>query len=478
MGRDDTTLDPESLRADRVSAPATRPALVLLFSREEPHRAGEVLFPPRGKEAEPQVLGRGGARPDDPHPRGGWLRQRPGENEPTPPLSSAAISRVQLVLRPHADGVAVQSVGRRAMRVDGLETTRAVMREGSSLVLEDELVLALTRRPVALPPARAWPARLAVPFGRADAFGMVGESPACWALRDELAFAAERDLHVLLHGPTGSGKELAARTIHALSGLDDAMIARNAATIPSGLVDAELFGNVKDYPNPGMKERDGLVGAADGSTLFLDEIGELPEEQQAHLLRVLDRGEYQRLGEERSRTSRFRLLGATNRPLDRLKHDLLARLTLRIELPSLDDRPEDVPLIARHLLLEASAEDAKLADQFVEERDGERHVRVAPELVEALCRAGFEHGVRELSAVLWRCIQKSTGPWIALAPDVEAELARHAEPAVDASEVGPDAIRAALEAHDWVVSRAYKALGLKNRHVLNRLMKKHGITRE
>src|SRR5690606_5383103 len=105
-------------------------------------------------------------------------------------------------------------------------------------------------------------------------FGIVGESPAAWALRDELAFVAARDLHVLLHGATGTGKELAARAIHGLGrSAGREMIARNAATLPAGIADAELFGNAKDYPNPGMRERPGLVGAADGSTLFLDELG-------------------------------------------------------------------------------------------------------------------------------------------------------------------------------------------------------------
>src|SRR5207244_827185 len=79
------------------------------------------------------------------------------------------------------------------------------------------------------------------------------------------------------------------------------LLARNAATFPEALVDAELFGNVRDYPNPGMPERPGLIGASDGGILFLDEIGELPHALQAHLLRVLDGGEYQRLGESRSR---------------------------------------------------------------------------------------------------------------------------------------------------------------------------------
>src|SRR5256885_12859655 len=105
------------------------------------------------------------------------------------------------------------------------------------------------------------------------------------------------------------------------------MVSRNAATFPAGLIDVELFGNVANYPNHGMPERPGVVGEADGSTLFLDEIGELPTELQSHLLRFLDeRGEYTRLGDARRRTSDVRVVAATNRALEDLKHDLAARL--------------------------------------------------------------------------------------------------------------------------------------------------------
>ena len=140
----------------------------------------------------------------------------------------------------------------------------------------------------------------------------------------------------LLLGESGTGKELAARAVHQLSQRGrQQFVARNAATLPAGLIDAELFGNAKNYPNPGMPERRGLIGEADGGSLFLDEIGELPVELQAHLLRVLDGdGEYQRLGEGVARRSNFRLIAATNRDPSTLKHDLAARFTARIELPT------------------------------------------------------------------------------------------------------------------------------------------------
>jgi len=95
----------------------------------------------------------------------------------------------------------------------------------------------------------------------------------------------------------------------------------------------------------------GIIGEADGGPLFLDEIGELRHDLQAHLLRVLDRGgEYQRLGDARSRRSDFRLMAATNRPVDAPEHDLAARVAIRARVPGLDERRQDIPLLLRHLL--------------------------------------------------------------------------------------------------------------------------------
>ncbi|MEC7523311.1 MAG: sigma 54-interacting transcriptional regulator [Myxococcota bacterium] len=467
---DDTTLDPGALGADRARERPLHPAWIIAWSRSEAHRVGEV-GPLRGEG----LIGRGDARPDDAAPRVSWLRQRPGDNTPTGPLESPAISRAQLVARPGGDAVEVTCVGRRPLWHRGRRVDRATVRFGETVTLEDELVLLLDRRPVALPPSRAWPSAARVPFGEADPFGMVGESPEAWALRDELAFCAARGMHVLLTGPTGSGKELAARAIHGLHDADRALVARNAATLPEGLLDAELFGNVADYPNAGMRAREGLIGAADGSTLFLDEIGELPEALQAHLLRVLDGdGEYHRLGEARARRSRFRLVGATNRPEDALKHDLLARLPLRVSLPPLAERRADVPLLIRHLLRRAAEGDGELRSRFFDDRTP----RVAPEVVATLTQAPLEGGVRGLSAALWRCVQKSTGDWIALDPGLERELERRSDPPVAGDALDARRVREALEATDWVVSHAYRELGLKNRHVLIRLMKKLGVERE
>jgi DNA-binding NtrC family response regulator len=265
-----------------------------------------------------------------------------------------------------------------------------------------------------------------------------------------------------------------ARALHALSErAGRPLVARNAATFPETLIDAELFGNAANYPNPGMKARPGLIGEADGSTLFLDEIGELPASLQAHLLRVLDSGEYHRLGESSTRRAEVRIVAATNRDPAALKHDLLARLVLRVAVPSLVDRREDVPMLAHHLLAQTIREDAEIGERFC---DDDGRPRVAPGLVAALVEHGYTLHVRELASLLWRAIASSLGSVIELTEALEAELARGPAPEAIAPEtLTPEEIEAALQRNEFVQERAWRDLGLKNRFVLIRLLRKHGI---
>ncbi|MCA9625880.1 MAG: sigma 54-interacting transcriptional regulator, partial [Myxococcales bacterium] len=202
---------------------------------------------------------------------------------------------------------------------------------------------------------------------------------------------------------------------------------------------------------------------------FLDEIGELPSELQAHLLRVLDAdGEFQRLGEDVVRRSRFRLVAATNREPDALKHDLLARLPLRLELPGLDERREDIPLMIHHLLTKAAEGTPEVAARFF---DAAGRPRLAPELVVALVEHRYALHVRELATLLWQAITESDGAVMTLTPGLGLQL--HPPPhRKDGPE--PAAIATALADHDGNVTRAAAALNL-SRHALNRLLKKHGI---
>lgn len=455
-------------------------ALVIAWYPHDPRRTGELaVIPKAGSPA--QGLGRG---TDDKELRVRFFRSRPGRLEPTEPLASPGLSRRQLEIQAAADGVHVRRVGQCPMRVNGVECDAAVVRPGDTIRLRQELVLLGVRRAARPTSLRHLGAEAWGPFGEADRFGIVGESPAVWALRDAIAFAARAEAHVLLTGESGTGKELAARAIHGLSRRSKrALVSRNAATMPAGLIDAELFGNVRNYPNAGMPERPGLIGQAHEGLLFLDEIGELPLELQARLLRILDEGgEYQRLGEATPSRSDFRLLAATNRDPDDLKHDLLARLTVRIELPSLAQRREDIPLLARHLALRAAERSPDVAARFVAQgATNGAAVRVDAKLVDELLHRDYPGNTRSLEAVVWAAMASSDGDTIAwseaaLATDRGATTSPPAPRALSrGEEPAEQAIRAALAKEDGHVARAAHALGLSSRYALYRLMAKIGI---
>jgi two-component system nitrogen regulation response regulator GlnG/two-component system response regulator HydG len=450
-------------------------ALVIAWSAAEPHRVGEVAL--IADDAPPQMLGRGDPE-DQATDRVAFFRQRPGSLVACPPIQGPAISQEQLLLRPTSDGLEFERVGRCAVLVDGSPLDRGCLRPGATLSLKHQLVLYCTRRPARMAALRSYdPAKLSS-FGEPDEHGMVGESPAAWELRDELAFAAGAEKHVLVLGESGCGKELAAQAIHGLSRRAAApMVARNAATFPAGIIDAELFGNVRDYPNPGMEERAGLIGEAHESTLFLDEIAELPPELQAHLLRVLDAGgEYQRLGDATMRHADLRIVAATNRDPADLKQDLLARLTLRVVVPGLLARREDIPLLVRHMLRQAALDSAEIRERFFVEREGGAlEARIDPDLIEALLRHGYTLHARELEGLLWQAISHSPGKFIALIDEVAGKINIQPPATESAAEPSAEEIRACLERHGNKVSKAWRELGLNSRYALYRLMKKHGI---
>jgi DNA-binding NtrC family response regulator len=445
--------------------------LVIAWSLDEPWRVGQSAI-----VREASVLGRGGPQSDDKLPRLVFHSRRPGAAEPGPALAAASVSRTQLRLTPGADGrLEVLSVGKCTLFADGVTTERVQVEPGAVLTLKNALVLYVVHE--ALPePLTAHPAP-AFAFGSPDASGIVGESRAAWRLRDELAMAANGPHHVLVLGESGAGKELAARSIHALSArAQRGFVARNAATFPDGLVDAELFGNAKNYPHAGSPERGGVVGEAEGGTLFLDEIGELPHSLQGHLLRLLDRdGEYQRLGEARSRRADVRLVAATNRPLDALKHDLAARFSARVSIPPLAARRADIPLLVRHILRRFAVETPSLVARLFDENDGAPpEPRIEPELIDALLRHAFTHHLRELERLLLLAVTTTRKPFVALTPEVLAELRLLTSEAE--GEPTTEAIRAAIEACQGNISQAARRLGLKNRYLLYRLMKKLGMS--
>lgn len=475
----------------RVGA-GTRLGLLLLWSVDEPHRTGEVALVPPVSRSAVLLLGRGGSGALEEGRLLGWIRQRPGVNEPTGLLASPRISRVQLELRqPTPDTLELHNVGRCPLLHHGATVERAVLRVGDTIELGRVAALMLVARPAVLPQPTAdgWPGPLH-PFALPDRCGLVGESPTAWDLRARIAFVAGRTAHVLVQGPSGTGKELVAQAVHALGARGSRLlVARNAATFPETLVDAELFGNAKGFPNVGTPERPGLVGEADGTTLFLDEFGELPSAVQAHLLRVLDSGEYSRLGEARPRRADFRLIAATNRPQSALKEDVLARLHLRIEVPGLGERREDVPMIAAQLLRHIGRRDPAAVQRYFPNADIEGWPRMTPRLAVALACWPYATHVRELEAYLWRVLADPPHPErLDLPPDLAppaagatlppGAAAMPAEPALDTVDplsIPSEKIQALLDLHEGRQEPVWRELGLSSRHVLTRLVRRHGL---
>jgi two-component system, NtrC family, response regulator HydG len=440
--------------------------LVVLWSADTPEDLGSWLPVAASGAGGARVFGRGPARAEDPYPRLSAFRQRPNHSELLPPFQSSALSRSQLVIRPlDQKTLEVENVGRRKLIVNGAVADRHEVRPGDVLEIGSRLALLCTTRPTRLPGA---PIGSGHPFGRADQHGMVGESPHAWQLRSDIAFAARRPGHLLILGATGTGKELAASALHALSARRGPLVARNAATLPESLIDAELFGNPKGYPNPGTPEREGLIGAAHQGTLFLDEFADLPAGAQAHVLRVLDSGDYQRLGESTQRRSEFRLIAATNRPEGSLRADLLARFDFRLRVPELSKRREDVPLLLLHLFATATRDDPELRERYSQANGVPR---LAPGFVQRLAQQPLPGNVRDVRHLLWRALAESTNDALEW-PTESAATGKNG----DRADFPVDRIQEALDANNGSVEKTWRALGLPNRYVLRRLIAKYDLS--
>src|SRR4051794_32229237 len=256
---------------------------------------------------------------------------------------------------------------------------------------------------------------------RAGAFGaLVGRGPALEALARQIDLVAPTDAAVLILGESGTGKELVAREVHRQSGRTARpLIKVNCAAVPRELYESEFFGHARGAFTGALRDRAGRFELADGGTLFLDEVGEIPPELQAKLLRVLQEGELERVGEERTRRVDVRLIAATNRDLraeaeaGRFRQDLFYRLSVfPIELPPLRRRVEDIPVLAEHFLALAAR---KL---------GRPKPRLTLADAQRLQRYGWPGNVRELQHVIERAVILAEGirPVIELPADPAAAL--------------------------------------------------------
>jgi transcriptional regulator with GAF, ATPase, and Fis domain len=237
--------------------------------------------------------------------------------------------------------------------------------------------------------------------------GMIGRSSALQRIREEVEMVAQTDATVLIHGETGTGKELVAAAIHKRSGRTGAFVKLNCAAVPPSLLESELMGHEKGAFTGALARRVGRFEAAQHGTVFLDEIGEMPLDMQPKLLRILQEREFERLGSNQTIRTDARLVAATNRDLRgaaserRLREDLFYRLNVfPIKLPALRDRREDIPDLINHFV-----------DAFA--RRTKRHLDPVPsEFLSRLCAHDWPGNIRELKNVVERAaILAYGGAW-------------------------------------------------------------------
>src|SRR5216117_1609720 len=229
---------------------------------------------------------------------------------------------------------------------------------------------------------------------------LIAESPAMQPVLKLMERIGPSDANVLILGEHGTGKEVVARWLHAASGrAERPLVAVNLGGIPDGLFESELFGHVKGAFTDAKVDRVGRFELAEGGTLFLDEIANLPLPQQAKLLRVLETGEFERVGASRARRADVRVVAATNADIQsevkagRFREDLLFRLnTVEIRLPPLRERRADVPLLAAQFLRRYAGRYRKAAKEF------------APDAMELLLRHAWPGNVRELDHAVERAV--------------------------------------------------------------------------
>ncbi len=298
---------------------------------------------------------------------------------------------------------------------------------------------------------------------RADLAGLVYESEAMQALLETALQVARTELSVLVRGPNGSGKERIAAVLHANSPRRAGpFVALNCGALPAELIEAELFGAEGGAYTGAQRAREGRFEAAQGGTLFLDEIGNLPLAGQVKLLRVLETGQFERLGSSRTRRSDARIVSATNADLramvaeGRFREDLYYRLNVfELALPPLAERRDDVLPLLEHFAPGAAA-------------------RLSDAARAALLAHPWPGNVRELKNAAARAELLAQGGAITPAHlGLEAGAGAAAAPR-NLDEPGRDAVLAALAQAQGVVSRAAAALGL-SRQALYRRMDHYGL---
>jgi formate hydrogenlyase transcriptional activator len=304
---------------------------------------------------------------------------------------------------------------------------------------------------------------------------IIGESPALKHALKLVSQVAPTTASVLIQGETGTGKELIARAIHRLSTRkDQAIVKLNCAAIPTGLIESELFGHEKGAFTGAVMQKVGRFELADHGTLFLDEVGDIPLELQAKLLRVLQEQEFERLGSTRTIHVNVRVVAATNRDLAAMveakefRSDLYYRLkTFPILIPPLRHRGEDVPLLVRFF----TQKHARQLNKTI--------TRIPSETMAALSRYSWPGNIRELDNFIERCVILSSADTLEV-PLAELRTAPTLQlGATSLQDAEREHIHRVLEQSRWVIggpSGAAAKLGMKRTSLIFK-MQKLGITR-
>jgi DNA-binding NtrC family response regulator len=301
---------------------------------------------------------------------------------------------------------------------------------------------------------------------------MIATAPAMQPVLATITRIGPSDASVLITGEHGTGKEVIAQTLHALSArASRSLVAVNTGALPEGTFESELFGHVKGAFTDARTERIGRFELAEGGTLFLDEIANVPARQQAKLLRVLETGEMERVGSSKTKRVNVRVISATNADLHkeveegRFRADLLFRLnTVEIHLPPLRERREDIPALAAHFL-------ARYSQRYRKPVSG-----IDPAAMELMLHYAWPGNVRELDHTIERSVLMSREDVIEVS-DLGLSPARVSTQALEEmslESVESILIRKALSRCNGNVSQAAEALGL-SRGALYRRMEKYGI---
>jgi two-component system NtrC family response regulator len=312
---------------------------------------------------------------------------------------------------------------------------------------------------------------------------IIGRSKSLLQVLDLAARAAQSETTVLIHGETGTGKELVAKAIHFNSRRKDKpFVTINSAAIPKELIESELFGHIKGSFTGAVSHKKGKVELADQGTLFLDEIGELPLELQVKLLRLIQQGEVEKIGAPGPLQVDVRIVAATHRDLRAMvedgtfREDLYYRLAvIPLHLPPLRERPDDIPELVQHFFAKSK------------EKHGMKDLVLPASLIPYFCNYRWPGNLRELENVIERLVILTRGNEITLGdlpdclqrgrPAVEAEHIELSSQGISFEAVEKELILWALRKADWNQTRAAALLDLSRKTFIYR-MEKHGIPKE